>query len=64
MMLEIEVRSSGPGLIRGGGPEVLARCTWPGVALPLFHALTMWDSIREIMATRREGVAILIRRAP
>lgn len=63
MRLDIEVRSSGPGLLRRSGPMILARSSWPHTRLPYWHALTMWGNIREIADGRRDGVAIIIRRA-
>lgn len=60
MRLDIEVRSSGPGLLRYAGSQVIARAAWPAPNLPLFYALQMWGEVART-ALHRDGVAVIIR---
>lgn len=60
--MRIEAWSSGPGLLRMSGAQIIARASWPAPKLPLFYALQMWGEV-ERTAPRRDGVAVIIRRA-
>lgn len=60
MRLDIEVRSSSPGLLRSAGPLVLARATWPAWRLPLYYAFILWGAV-ERKALPGSGVAVIIR---